>query len=85
MSGIVFDGVVNLTEMRIGGDLVLKEAYFTEAANFVTTKVGGENWRRSGFERGVFYGGGQFCNNEGWGFLIPGLCTIRRSSLFCWN
>ncbi|HEV2728805.1 MAG TPA: pentapeptide repeat-containing protein, partial [Terriglobales bacterium] len=41
LRGIVFGGDVLLTEMRIGGDLVLTDAHFKKAARFATTKVGG--------------------------------------------
>ena len=40
-SGIVFGGEARLTEMRIGGDLVLTSAHFKKDAHFGTTKVGG--------------------------------------------
>ena len=58
LRGIVFGGEVNLTEMRIGGDLVLTEAHFKEAALFVTTKVGGSLFlERAQFEGPVYFAG----------------------------
>jgi hypothetical protein len=41
LRGIVFGGDVWLTEMRIGGDLVLTDAHFKKEARFATTKVAG--------------------------------------------
>lgn len=39
--GIVFSGEVVLSEMRIGGDLVLTDAHFMQVARFAQTKLAG--------------------------------------------
>ncbi len=58
LRGIVFGGEVKLTEMRIGGDLVLTKAHFKEAARFGTTKVGGSLFLECAqFEGPVYFGG----------------------------
>jgi hypothetical protein len=41
LRGIVFGGEATLTEMRIGGDMVLTDAHFMNVARFGTTKVAG--------------------------------------------
>jgi hypothetical protein len=52
---IVFGGEALLTEMRIGGDLVLTDAHFKKDARFGTTKVGGSLFLESAqFDGPVF-------------------------------
>jgi Pentapeptide repeats (9 copies) len=56
--GIVFGGEALLTEMRIGGDLVLTDAHFKKAAKFGTTKVAGSLFLESAqFDGPVYFVG----------------------------
>jgi len=55
LRGIVFGGEVNLTEMRIGGDLVLTGAHFRKEARFATTKIAGSLFLESAHFDGPAY------------------------------